>query len=116
MLVSVEQRPLGNTGLSVSALGFGCGDVGGLMVRESPPERERAVARAVELGITYFDTAPSYGDGESERNLGQALRALRADVQVGTKFRLDEGDRQDVAGAIARSLEASLTRLGRNSV
>jgi aryl-alcohol dehydrogenase-like predicted oxidoreductase len=116
MLVPVEQRPLGNTGLSVSALGFGCGNVGGLMVRESPPERERAVARAVELGITYFDTAPSYGDGESERNLGQALRALRADVHVGTKFRLDEGDRHDVAGAIARSLEASLARLGRDSV
>jgi aryl-alcohol dehydrogenase-like predicted oxidoreductase len=108
----MEYRPLGSTGLSVSVLGFGCGNVGGLMVRGTPAERERAIARAIELGINYFDTAPLYGDGLSERHLGEALRALRAEVIVGTKFRLHPGDLADIPGAITRSLEESLARLG----
>jgi len=53
------------------------------MVRGSPADQERAVARALELGINYFDTAPSYGNGESERNLGRVLKALRPDILVG---------------------------------
>ncbi|MBI1893167.1 MAG: aldo/keto reductase [Candidatus Rokubacteria bacterium] len=112
----MEYRILGKTGLRVSALGFGCGNVGGLMVRGAPAERERAVARAIELGINYFDTAPLYGDGLSEQHLGQALKALKASVYVGTKFRLDAGDMRDVPGAIARSAEASLRRLGMERV
>lgn len=59
----MEQRTLGRTGLRVSALGFGCGAIGGLMVRGDPAEQRRAVAHAIQAGITYFDTAPSYGDG-----------------------------------------------------
>src|SRR5437879_11593985 len=112
----MEYRALGGTGLRVSALGFGCGNVGGLMIRGSAAERERAVARAVELGINYFDTAPSYGDGQSERNLGPALRAVGTPVHVGTKFRVDAKDQGDVRGAVARSLEASLARLGMERV
>lgn len=108
----MEHRMLGKTGLQVAVLGFGCGNVGGLMVRGAPAERERAVARALELGINYFDTAPSYGDGQSEINLGQALKALKADAYVGTKFRLSPADMKDVRAAVARSLEASLRRLG----
>ncbi len=108
----MDYRGLGGTGLRVSALGFGCGNVGGLMIRGSAAERERAVARAAELGINYFDTAPSYGDGQSETNLGAALKTLRAPVYVGTKFRLDAPDLKDVSGAVARSLDASLQRLG----
>ena len=111
----MEQRVLGRTGLRVSALGFGCGDVGGLIVRGTPAERERAVARAVEAGINYFDTASSYGSGESERNLGQTLKAIGVRPYVGTKFRLDPAE-TDLAAAIARSLEASLQRLGLDSV
>jgi aryl-alcohol dehydrogenase-like predicted oxidoreductase len=108
----MESRSLGKTGLTVSTLGFGCGNVGGLIIRGTPAERERAVARAMELGVNYFDTAPSYGDGESERNLGQVLKALRARVHVGTKFRLDPHDLHDIPGAVARSLDLSLKRLG----
>ena len=112
----MELRNLGKTGLRVSTLGFGCGNVGGLIVRGTPAERERAVARAMELGVNYFDTAPSYGDGVSERHLGQALRVLRADVHVGTKFRVEPDEWADAPGAIARSLEASLGRLGMERV
>ncbi|HUM17747.1 MAG TPA: aldo/keto reductase [Candidatus Nitrosotalea sp.] len=108
----MEYRVLGRTGLRVSALAFGCGDVGGLMVRGTPADRERGVARAVELGINYLDTAPAYGSGESEKNLGQVLRALRPPVIVGTKWRLAAPDLSDVPGAVARSVETSLARLG----
>jgi aryl-alcohol dehydrogenase-like predicted oxidoreductase len=112
----MEQRTLGKTGLRVSALGFGCGNVGGLMIRGAPAERERAVARGLELGINYFDTAPSYGDGLSERHLGQALRALRATPYVGTKFRLEHAAWRETARAIPRALEGSLERLGMERV
>ncbi len=108
----MQLRDLGKTGLRVSTLGFGCGNVGGLIIRGTSAERERAVARAMELGINYFDTAPSYGDGQSEENLGRVLRALKARMQVGTKFRLDPPDLRDIPGAVARSLDASLKRLG----
>jgi aryl-alcohol dehydrogenase-like predicted oxidoreductase len=76
----VEKRKLGRTGLDVSLLGFGCGAVGGLMTKGAAADQERAVARAVELGINYFDTAQMYGDGESERNLGRVLKALKPNV------------------------------------
>lgn len=78
----MEYRSLGRTGLRVSALGFGCSNGAGLMVRGAPKDRERTVARALELGINYFDTAPSYGDGLSELHLGDALRALRAQKET----------------------------------
>src|SRR5919198_6102873 len=85
---AMEYRALGRTGLQVSMLGFGCGNVGGLIIRGTHQDRVRAVARAMEAGINYFDTAPSYGDGQSERNLGQVLHELGADAYVGTKVRV----------------------------
>ncbi len=112
----LKKRPLGSTGELVSEIGFGCGNVGGLMIRAEPRERVRAVDRALERGINYFDTAAQYGDGESERNLGQVLAELKPDVVVGTKLRLGP---EDVAGgdaAIRSHFEASLSRLGRESV
>lgn len=112
----MEYRALGRTGIDVSVLGFGCGDVGGLIVRGRPAERTRAVARAVELGVNYFDTATSYGDGVSERHLGEILRELSLDIYLGTKVRLRPEDLSDIRGAVTRSLEASLRRLGRPTV
>lgn len=107
----MEYRTLGRTGLRVGVLGFGCGNVGGLLIRGAPAERERAVARALELGINYFDTAPLYGDGRSETNLGQILRALKPRVYVGTKFRLPDLPAGEMPAAVTRSLEDSLRRL-----
>jgi aryl-alcohol dehydrogenase-like predicted oxidoreductase len=112
----MEQRILGRTGLRVSALGYGAGAVGGLLVRGSPAEQERSLARAFEAGITYVDTAALYGNGESEKNLGRALKALGASPVLGTKARLPAETRGDIAGALAASLEASLGRLGREGV
>lgn len=113
---AVEKRRFGRTGLDVSALGFGCGAVGGLMINGAPADQERAVARALELGINYFDTAQMYGNGESERNLGRVLQALRPRCYVGTKVRLPPTERGKIGAAIAASLEASLKRLQRDSV
>jgi aryl-alcohol dehydrogenase-like predicted oxidoreductase len=112
----VDKRRLGRTGLEVSLLGFGCGAVGGLMVKGEAADQERAIWRALELGINYFDTAQQYGNGESERNLGRVLKALKPDVYVGTKVRLPPTERGRIGEAIAASLEASLQRLQREQV
>jgi L-galactose dehydrogenase/L-glyceraldehyde 3-phosphate reductase len=114
----MQQRKLGSTGLSVSALGFGCGSVGGLMVRGDAAEQRRAVSRALDAGVTYFDTAAQYGDGRSEENLGRVLRELGAwpRVVVGTKVRLQPSDVAAPGEAIRASLENSLHRLGRDDV
>jgi len=71
------------------------------------------VARAVELGINYLDTAPSYGSGQSEKNLGAVLRALHPPVIVGSKCRLSPADLADIPTALTRSVETSLGLLGR---
>jgi aryl-alcohol dehydrogenase-like predicted oxidoreductase len=112
----MEMRRLGRTGLEVSALGFGCGAVGGLMVRGNPADQERAVARAIALGINYFDTAAMYGNGESERNLGRVLKSLRPDIRVGTKVRIPAAEKSRIGAAVTESLEASLRRLQLESI
>ena len=100
----------------MSILGFGCGAVGGLMVRGDPADQERAIGRALDAGVNYFDTAVQYGNGESEKNLGRILGKLKPrDAVVGTKVRLHPGS-GPVAEAIANSLEGSLQRLGREQV
>ena len=55
----MKYRQLGNTGLEVSEIGFGCGNVGGLMIRGDHTDQVQAVRLAIELGINYFDTPPS---------------------------------------------------------
>lgn len=122
------QRALGRSGVAVSALGMGCWAIGGPAWRGENPigwgqvdddESARAVQRALDLGVTFFDTADVYGCGHSERVLGKALAGHRAQVVIATKFGnvFDEQTRQ-VTGASAESAhiraacEASLRRLG----
>jgi aryl-alcohol dehydrogenase-like predicted oxidoreductase len=108
----MEMRVFGRTGMRLSLLGFGCGAVGGLMVRGDPLEQERAIARALEAGVNYFDTAKQYGDGESEKNLGRILQKLKpADAVIGTKVRLPSSAFARIGEAVRRSLEGSLERL-----
>jgi aryl-alcohol dehydrogenase-like predicted oxidoreductase len=97
-------------------LGYGCGAVGGLMVRGSAAEQDRAVGRAIDHGITYFDTAAQYGEGRSEQNLGRALRELGAQAHLGTKVRLTPDQVPDARAALRRALEDGLRRLGRYGV
>jgi aryl-alcohol dehydrogenase-like predicted oxidoreductase len=108
----MERRVFGRTGMQLSLLGFGCGAVGGLMVRGDPIDQERTIARAIAAGVNYFDTAVQYGNGESEKNLGRILQKLKpANVVVGTKVRLPSSDFGRIAEAVATSLEGSLSRL-----
>ena len=113
----MEYRVFGRSGMKVSVLGFGCGAVGGFMVRGDHAEQERTVARAIDAGVNYFDTAVQYGDGESEKNLGRVLKNLKpAKVFVGTKVRLPPADIGRIADAVRVSLEGSLKRLGLDHV
>ena len=113
----MEMRDFGRTGMNVSVLGFGCGAVGGLMVRGSSADRERAVGKALDAGIDYFDTAVQYGDGLSETHLGQVLARLKpANIFVGTKVRLQPAEFGRIKQAVADSLDGSLKRLGRDRV
>src|SRR6266581_2347689 len=108
----MQLRVFGRTGMQLSVLGFGCGAVGGIMVRGDPADQERTIARAIAAGVNYFDTAVQYGNGESEKNLGRVLQKLKpASVAVGTKVRLPSGDFGHIADAVAKSLEGSLARL-----
>jgi aryl-alcohol dehydrogenase-like predicted oxidoreductase len=110
--IRMETRTYGRTGMQVSLLGFGCGAVGGLMVRGEAADQERAIARALEVGINYFDTAVQYGNGASETNLGRALAALKpVNAIVGTKVRLPASDFGRIEAAVAASLDGSLARL-----
>src|ERR1043165_7239561 len=99
-LRAMQTRQFGRTGLDLSVLTFGCGAVGGLMTRGAPGDQERAVARALEAGINHFDTAPSYGDGASEQNLGRVLAALKPDVIVSTKVRVPN-ERPNIGAMVA---------------
>jgi len=113
----MEMRSFGRTGMQVSILGFGCGAVGGLMVRGDPADQERTIARALDAGVNYFDTAVQYGNGASERNLGRALEHLKPkNAIVGTKVRLAASDFGRIADAVTASLEGSLRRLGMERV
>src|SRR5271167_872347 len=106
----METRIFGRSGMRLSILGFGCGAVGGLMVRGSPADQDRAIGLALDAGINYFDTAVQYGNGASETNLGRVLGARRpAGVAVGTKVRIPPGS--PIASTVTESLDASLQRL-----
>jgi aryl-alcohol dehydrogenase-like predicted oxidoreductase len=113
----MEMRIFGRTGLELSVLGFGCGAVGGLMVRGDPADQERTIARAIAAGVNYFDTAVQYGDGESEKNLGRILQQLKPpNAVVGTKVRLPSASFGRIADVVGTSLEDSLMRLRRDRV
>src|SRR5258708_13095594 len=104
----MDKRRFGRTGLDVSLIGFGCGAVGGLMIKGTAADQERAVARALELGINYFDTAQMYGNGESERNLGRVLKALNPDCYVAANVPLPPTERGQISQPNSPSLNPTL--------
>jgi aryl-alcohol dehydrogenase-like predicted oxidoreductase len=121
-------RTLGRSGIGVSAMGLGTARIGGLGWQEDDwivPEETapidadiRAIHRALDLGVNFFDTADVYGSGYSERILGQALAGRRHEVVIATKFgeTFDEQTCQPTEEAltpayIRRACEASLRRL-----
>ena len=112
----MEYTQLGRTGLTVSRAGFGGGGIGQVWGQTTEREAIAAVHRALDLGITFFDVAPAYGDGKAEEALGKALEGRAEPVVVATKVRLGADEMDDVSGAVRRSVDTSLRRLRRDSV
>ena len=112
----MEYRRFGPTDMTVSALGFGCWEMGGTYGNVDGSEIAAAVNRAIDLGVNCFDTAPAYGRGESESVLGRALGSRRKDVVVVTKCGVGYSDRpkgrDSRMASIFGSVEESLRNLG----
>ncbi|MFJ2817448.1 aldo/keto reductase [Streptomyces sp. NPDC091279] len=126
-------RTLGRDAIEVSALGFGCWAIGGEWQdadgrplgwgKVDDDESVRAIHRALDLGVTFFDTADTYGAGHSERVLGRALGKRRDEVVIATKWGnvFDEATRtrtgtDDSPAHARRALTASLARLGTDHI
>ncbi len=110
----MEYRNLGASGLQVSAVGLGCNNFGR---RCDAAQTKTVVDKAIELGVTFFDTADIYGPrGLSEEYLGAALKEHRRNVVIATKFAGPMGDGPLWGGASRRyvfeAVDASLRRLG----
>jgi aryl-alcohol dehydrogenase-like predicted oxidoreductase len=114
----MKYRTLGSTGLEVSVIALGAGPVSGLWTGSDSAVQRATLARALELGVNWIDTAAGYGDGASESNVGARLAELQAGdgVRVATKVRLLEHHLGDVRRAVGDSLHASLKRLRRSKV
>jgi len=116
----VKYRALGRTGLNVSEIGFGAWGIGGRTSGTTSygdtDDRTSlaALARALDCGITFFDTSAAYGNGHSETLLGQAFAGRRDKVVIATKAGYDSWDQPPdfSADAIVASVERSLSRLG----
>jgi aryl-alcohol dehydrogenase-like predicted oxidoreductase len=106
-------RTLGRTGIRVSAVAFGAGPVSGLMTGSDHGAQLATVQCAIEGGINWFDTAPGYGNGQSEANLGRVLAELGAAdrVHVATKVRVPPESLDGPGEYVRRSVEESLARL-----
>src|SRR5579859_7929125 len=100
---TIPTRSFGKTGMQVSSLGFGSGSR--FMMYEQEDKALEALSRAIELGITYIDTAHNYGNGKSEERIGKLMATRRKDVTLATKI---PGRKADQA---RRQLELSLKRL-----
>ena len=116
----MELRPFGRTGIDVSAVGYGCWEIGGGYGDIEAEEFDRAVARALDLGVNCFDTAEGYGMGASETALGKALGKRRDEAVVVTKFGMNYRDRPNLRDSsrerVLASIDASLERLGTDHV
>ncbi len=112
----LKKRKLGKQGLEVSALGLGCMGMSQSYGTRNDPESIATLERAIELGVTLFDTAEAYGVGHNEELLGRALKGRRGQVIIATKFgfRFEDGK---ITGLDSRPehirevVEASLRRL-----
>lgn len=114
----MQYRTLGRTGIKVSAIAFGAGPVSGLMTGVDANTQRDTVAAAIEAGINWFDTAPGYGAGSSEINLGRVLSELKPTqpMHIATKVRIPLDSAEPISDVIRRSVEESLQRLRVSSV
>lgn len=118
----MNTRQLGKAGLVVSELGLGCMGMSEFYGAADENESIATIHRALDLGITFFDTADMYGVGRNEQLLGKALGARRKEVILATKFgnmRGENGEHRGINGKpeyVKSACEASLRRLGADSI
>jgi aryl-alcohol dehydrogenase-like predicted oxidoreductase len=114
----VQLRQLPGTDIRVSEVSFGAGTAAGLFVNGTRADQLEATRKALELGINHFDTAPIYGFGCSEVNLGAVLQELRADVVVTSKINIPYQylATDSIGSRIKQSIRESLTRLRRDHI
>jgi aryl-alcohol dehydrogenase-like predicted oxidoreductase len=116
----MEYRPFGQTGLEVSAIGFGCWEIGGGYGSIEAEEFPRAIGRALDLGINCFDTAEGYGMGASERALGEALGSRRDEAIVVSKFGMNYRDKANLRDSsrerVVTTIDKTLKNLGTDYV
>jgi myo-inositol catabolism protein IolS len=110
----MELRPFGGTGLDVSAIGFGCWEVGGGYGDVEEAEFGHAVGRALDLGVNCFDTAEGYGMGASEQALGRALGRRRDEAIVVSKFGMNYRDRPNLRDSSRERVHASIDKSLKN--
>jgi aryl-alcohol dehydrogenase-like predicted oxidoreductase len=113
----LQVRPLGATGIDVSAVGLGAWQLGRSASWPDGPDQAEAVRivhAAIDAGVTFLDTAPGYADGQSELNIGRALAGRRRDqVVLCTKFgHTPEGGTDWSSGAVEAAVQRSAARLG----
>lgn len=114
----MQYRTLGRTGIKVSAISFGAGPVSGLMTGSDLNVQRDVVSAAIEAGINWFDTAPGYGAGSSEANLGRTLAEIKPaqPIHIATKVRIPLDSTEPISDLIRRSVDESLQRLKVSSV
>ena len=112
----MQQRTLGKTGLEVSVLTLGGGGIGMVWGPTTDEECIETVKAAVASGVNLLDLAPVYGKGKSEEIVGQAWPDLPTKPFIATKVFVMPDERKDLAGAVQRSIEGSLTRLGLSQI
>jgi len=112
----MKHRTFGRSGIKVSEVIFGGGNVGGILIHRDDATKREAIRRALAGGINWIDTAAQYGNGKSEEALGWLLPEAGATPYLSTKFNLDVGNLQDIPAQIEARLLASLARLRRKSV
>ena len=110
----MEHRPFGQTGLEVSAVGFGCWEIGGGYGDIEEAEFVRAVDRSLDLGVNCFDTAEGYGMGESERALGRALGSRRDEAVIVSKFGMNYRDKPNLRDSSKERVVASIDKCLKN--
>jgi aryl-alcohol dehydrogenase-like predicted oxidoreductase len=115
----MEMRQLGRSGLTVSALGFGCMGMSDFYGPRDDAQSMDTLNRAIELGVTFWDTSDAYGPYRNEELVGRAIRGRRDKVTIATKFGIvrspEDPTRREISGRpeyVRSACEASLKRLG----
>jgi len=112
----MKYRTFGRTGIKVSEVAFGGGNVGGIIIHKDDATKREAIRKALAGGINWIDTAAQYGDGKSEQALGWLLPEVVEHPYLSTKFSLDVENMENIPAQIEARLKQSLERLGRTSV